>query len=1015
VSAPRRWVRRALLSALAGSGITVAGLGGPVSGAVGAEGTTGTTPNTGTTGTTETPPSTTTPQATTPEAGAGQPANTTSTSSTPANTTPAATTPAPTTTTPAATTPAATTPGPNAPASGGGAGREHPSSAPTVVIQQSQQTTGGAPKPSRGGSRTGERGTGNGKAGNGNAGGKGAGAKSGKSGAAAGNGSANVPPGTPNGVAPAPQAVGAESAALSALLAGTGSSAVSAQALDFYRIPLFLLPIYQAAASQYDVPWSILAAINEVETDYGTDLSVSTAGAVGWMQFMPQTWLMYGVDATAAGSADPYNPVDAVFAAARYLHAAGAAHHLRGAIFAYNHSAAYVESVLLRARLIASYPRSVIDTLTGLVDGRLPTPGARVAPTVLAPPASGIGAAGLAGVAGSAGAGAGETADAGAGGSSTAGSPGAAGSGSSSASSATAGALPANPLAAGAAGTAGVRAGAGSGAAPDSGAAGAPSTGAAGTPSAHSARTASAHHAALPGSTLPPPPQVAAARAEAAADAPAKRSQLVELLGTPGAPVLAVQSGRVVHLGESHALGRYLVLRDPYGDIFTYAGLGSIAPRYPRPTPPTDSLRRTPSSAAGAGAGAGAGVGTGTGTGVGAGAGAGTGAGTAAGAGTGAGAGAGGHGEPKPTLPASAGHQAPLTLHVKQATASAAATSAPEPEESESTGAGLGKVRLYAHPHNPLARAAAARAARSAATVHGRWLPLHTGSLVSAGTVLGHLPLAPGPGAGQLRFAARPAGDSATIDPTALIANWRQLGVALRPKGARRRAELLGATADAVFAMSKEELQRSTLADPGVTLDACARRDVAAGAIDRRALAALEFLSRSGLQPTVGALRCAREHTTLTGTVFEHFAGGSLTITAINDTPIAGHQGPGTVTDAAIRALLTLKGQYAPDRIVSLMEYPHTPTTLARASAWNHIQLGFGAFTASTPTSAHAARAARARGGVDLGGAASESLHGLGGGLSQTEWNALIARIAALPQPAVAAKPSSAAIRDPRG
>ena len=95
-------------------------------------------------------------------------------------------------------------------------------------------------------------------------------------------------------------------------------STVSAQALDFYRIPLFLLPVYQAAAVQYGVPWQILAAINEVETDYGTDLSISTAGAVGWMQFMPQTWLMYGVDANDAGFADPYNPVDAIFAAARY-------------------------------------------------------------------------------------------------------------------------------------------------------------------------------------------------------------------------------------------------------------------------------------------------------------------------------------------------------------------------------------------------------------------------------------------------------------------------------------------------------------------------------------------------------------------------------------------------------------------------------------------------------------------------------------------------------------------------
>ena len=116
--------------------------------------------------------------------------------------------------------------------------------------------------------------------------------------------------------------IAAQAEALAAELAG---SAASTQALSFYRIPLFLLPIYQAAAVQYGVPWQILAAINEIETNYGTDQSVSTAGAVGWMQFMPATWIQYGVDALNAGYADPYNPVDAIFAAARYLRAAGAA------------------------------------------------------------------------------------------------------------------------------------------------------------------------------------------------------------------------------------------------------------------------------------------------------------------------------------------------------------------------------------------------------------------------------------------------------------------------------------------------------------------------------------------------------------------------------------------------------------------------------------------------------------------------------------------------------------------
>ena len=94
--------------------------------------------------------------------------------------------------------------------------------------------------------------------------------------------------------------------------------------IDKFRIPPFLLPIYQAAGIQYGVRWEVLAAINEIETDYGRNLNISSAGALGWMQFMPATWKMYGVDANRDGEKDPFNPVDAIFAAARYLRAAGA-------------------------------------------------------------------------------------------------------------------------------------------------------------------------------------------------------------------------------------------------------------------------------------------------------------------------------------------------------------------------------------------------------------------------------------------------------------------------------------------------------------------------------------------------------------------------------------------------------------------------------------------------------------------------------------------------------------------
>ncbi|HKG66069.1 MAG TPA: lytic murein transglycosylase [Solirubrobacteraceae bacterium] len=142
--------------------------------------------------------------------------------------------------------------------------------------------------------------------------------------------------------------------------------------IDKFRIPPFLLSIYQAAGVQYGIRWEVLAAINEIETDYGRNLNISSAGAVGWMQFMPATWKMYGVDANRDGKKDPFNPVDAIFAAARYLRAAGADQDIRRAIFAYNHADWYVDSVLLRARVIGGIPSNLVGSLTGLTQGRFP-------------------------------------------------------------------------------------------------------------------------------------------------------------------------------------------------------------------------------------------------------------------------------------------------------------------------------------------------------------------------------------------------------------------------------------------------------------------------------------------------------------------------------------------------------------------------------------------------------------------------------------------------------------------
>jgi hypothetical protein len=118
-------------------------------------------------------------------------------------------------------------------------------------------------------------------------------------------------------------------------------------------VPAVLVPIYQRAAAAYGLgpqgP-SVLAAINGIETAFGTNLNVSSAGAVGWMQFMPETWAGYGVDANGDGVADPYDPEDAIHAAANYLQASGAPADWYNAVFAYNHADWYVAEVLANAQ-----------------------------------------------------------------------------------------------------------------------------------------------------------------------------------------------------------------------------------------------------------------------------------------------------------------------------------------------------------------------------------------------------------------------------------------------------------------------------------------------------------------------------------------------------------------------------------------------------------------------------------------------------------------------------------------
>ncbi|MEK3953610.1 MULTISPECIES: lytic transglycosylase domain-containing protein [unclassified Psychrobacillus] len=143
-------------------------------------------------------------------------------------------------------------------------------------------------------------------------------------------------------------------------------------------VPTEYIELYKKAEDNYGVPWTLLAAHHRIETRFSTmDPLLSPAGAEGHLQFMPCTFVGwshpscgglgkgdipekdkispaiieqyggYGVDANNDGKADPYDLEDAIFSAANYLAASGAADgEIEKAVFNYNHSEKYVEDVL---------------------------------------------------------------------------------------------------------------------------------------------------------------------------------------------------------------------------------------------------------------------------------------------------------------------------------------------------------------------------------------------------------------------------------------------------------------------------------------------------------------------------------------------------------------------------------------------------------------------------------------------------------------------------------------------
>lgn len=111
-----------------------------------------------------------------------------------------------------------------------------------------------------------------------------------------------------------------------------------------------LMGYYHAAEAESGVSWNYLAAINLVETRFGSINGVSTAGAQGPMQFLPSTFASYGQ------GGDVNSPRDSIMAAGRMLNANGFANDRDRAVYSYNHAHQYVQAVDDYAALIGADP-----------------------------------------------------------------------------------------------------------------------------------------------------------------------------------------------------------------------------------------------------------------------------------------------------------------------------------------------------------------------------------------------------------------------------------------------------------------------------------------------------------------------------------------------------------------------------------------------------------------------------------------------------------------------------------
>jgi hypothetical protein len=387
--------------------------------------------------------------------------------------------------------------------------------------------------------------------------------------------------------------------------------------------------------------------------------------------------------------------------------------------------------------------------------------------------------------------------------------------------------------------------------------------------------------------------------ADVISSSPTRRG--IDIFAREGAPVVAVNDGVVTEIGKSKELGRYLVLRDAYGNRFTYAKLGKVSDVYPVPkrnkltaedfelvSPKNPKRPQAPASA-------------------------------------GSNDGAGG------------GDDGPVNSEDARRRLYAYPERANNVDRADLTGQldSLLKDRFPGYESFKAYFSGVLRFDRRSMEMES----LKEGSKVTAGTVLGRIgkvdDVAP-----RLHFAIRPAGKGAPkIDPKPILDGWKLLEATAIYRAAGKNPFTDGASVGQILLMSKPQLIERVLADPRLEIYSCGREDIQTGQIDRRVLAMLEYLVQRGFRLTITSLKCGHSYFTSSGNVSHHSSGNAVDIAQINGIPVLGNQGPGSITESLVEDVMALQGSMAPAQIISLMDFG--ANTYAMGDHDDHVHVGY--------------------------------------------------------------------------